>query len=233
MRTISLFSTRFPKTIIFLVFVLTVFFIHQIYTKAYVETDMTKFVPKDLESVKANDYYRKNFNYQEPLIIGLEAENNRIMDPDVLRAIEKIVRDIKLLKKHKTIKSKITGKTEIVELPVGIDTEDISSISGLEDAILDKETGAVITGSVIAKLKKEAGIPYTEENENALPESDEDLKKIIPTLEQHILNDRLFKGNILSEDGKATTIVVPMINKWQYMQLFTFYTTGADNGHGP
>ncbi len=221
MRAISRFSTQYPKTILFLVFVITAVSIYQIYSKAYVETDMTKFVPTDLQSVKANDYYRKNFNYKESLIIGLEAKNGRIMEPDILRANESIVRDIKSLKKRKTIKSKITGKTEIIALPIGIDGENISSISGLEDGILDRETGAVITGSVIAKLKKEAGIPYTKENAELLPESDEDLKKIIPRLEQYILNDRLFKGNILSEDGKATSIVVPMVNKWQYMQLYT------------
>ena len=216
MGVIGKFSTRYPKTIILIVIGLTIFFTHQFLTKLYVESDFTKFLPTDIESIKANDYYQKNYNYGESFIIGVESVDTGIMNPPVLRSIESIVTELKALKIRKTIHSKLTGKTEEIELPNGFDIDDIMSISGLEDGILDKETGAVVTGSVIKKLKKEAGIPFTEANEALLPESDEDLLKIIPALKDHIQNDRLFRGNILSADGKATAIHVPMINLWDY-----------------
>ncbi|MBU2513314.1 MMPL family transporter [bacterium] len=220
MRVISRFSTRFPKTIIFLILSITAFFIYQFQTKAYVESDTTKFLPTDMVTVKANDYYQKNFSYNESLIIGIESEEKGIMDPSVLRTIEKIVMEIRELRVRKTIDSQLTGRKEIIELPIGIDIEDITSISGLEDAIMDRETGAVVSGSVIKKLKKEAGIPFTEQTAERLPESDADLVRIIPALKQHILNDRLFRGNLLSENQKATAIHIPMINKWEYKQRY-------------
>ncbi len=220
MRYISSFSTRFPVFIIFLALGITVFFAYQIKTKAYTESDTTKFLPTDMKTVKANDYYRKNFSYNDSLIIGIEAPEKGIMNRQVLRTIESIVDRISVLRITREIDSKITGKRETVVLPMGIDTDDITSISGLEDAIMDRETGAVITGSVIKKLKKEAGIPYTDENEGRLPESDGDLVKIIPDLKQHILKDRLFRGNLLSNSENATAIHIPMINKWEYKQRY-------------
>ncbi len=221
MHVISRFSTRFPKSIIAAVVCLTIFFAYSYNKYAYIEPDMQKFMPSDMKTSKANDYYRKNFSYNEMLIIGIEAPQTGIMNPKVLRKIEAVVSELKQLTSTKTVESHLTGQQEMIELPVGIDTEDITSISGLEDAILDKTTGAVVTGSVIAKLKKEVGIPYTDETEELLPELDTDLEKIIPALKQHIMNDRLFRGNILSEDGLATTMMVPMIGKWDYKQRFS------------
>ncbi len=220
MKAISRFSTSFPLTIILVSLAITAFFAHQFITKSYVESDMTKFLPTDLVSIKANDYYKKNFSYNESLIIGIESPEKGILEPSVLRSIESMVQEIKQLKTVKTFNSKLTGKMETVELAMGLDTDDISSISGLEDAVLDRETGAVVTGSVIKKLKKEAGIPFTDENAELLPGSDSDLVKIIPALRKHVLNDRLFKGNILSEDEKASSIMVPLINKWEYKQRY-------------
>ncbi len=221
MRKISQFATCYPKTIILITVGLTAFFIHQIMNRLYLEPDITKFLPTDIKSVKANDYYQKNFDYSESLIVGVEAADQGIMTPPVLRAIERMVMALKALKTHKTIQSKLTGKTETIELPIGFDIDDISSISGLEDGILDQETGAVVTGSVIKKLKTEMGVPFTEENEALLPESDEDLRKIIPALKNHVMSDRLFRGNMLSADGKATVVHVPMINKWDYKRRYS------------
>ncbi len=227
MGVIGRFSTRYPKAIILAVTGLTVFFIYQIITNAYVDVDLTKFLPSDLESVRTNDYCRKNFEYVERLLIGIESSEKGIMNPPVLRAIEDIVTALKAVKTRKTIHSELTGKVESIELPIGFDLDDFISISGLEDAILDKETGAVVTGSVIQKLKKEAGIPFTETNAALLPESDEDLLKIIPALKNHVLNDRLFRGVLLSTDGKATIINVPMISKWEYKQRYISLELGT------
>ncbi len=221
MGVLGRFSTRYPKAIMLAVLGLTVFFTYQFITKSYVESDPYKFIPTDLESVKANDYYQKNYDFKESFVIGIESVDTGIMNPPVLRSIESIVIELKALKTRKIIHSKLTGRTEEIEMPIGFDINDISSISGLEDGVLDKETGAVVTGSVIQKLKKEAGIPFTEANETLLPESDENLLKIIPALQDHIQNDRLFRGNMLSEDGKATAIHVPMINKWDYRRRFS------------
>ncbi len=221
MRIIGDISTRYPKTIILIVVFVTAYFLYQFNTKSFIETDPSKFIPTDIEAVKNNDYYRKNYSYRDTFIIGIEAREQGVMNPVVLRAIEGIVDEMKALKTRKTIDSKLTGKTETIELPIGIDIDDINSVSGLEDGILDKETGAVVTGSVIKKLKEESGIFFTEENEAALPQSDEDLLKIIPPLQDHVLQDRLFRGNMLSTDGKATAIHVPMINKWDYKRRYT------------
>ncbi len=227
MLFLSRFSTRFPKLIIFMVSVITAFFAYQFVRHAYVESDISKMLPTGFASIKANDYSKKNFSYNESLLVGIGSPDKGIMNPAVLRSIEQMVFEIKRLKTVKIVDSKLIGKKEAIELPIGIDTDDITSISGLEDAILDRETGAVVTGSVIKKLKKEMGIGFTKENAEWLPESDEDLNKIIPALEKHVLNDRVFRGNILSGDGKASTIMIPLINKWDYKQRYTSLELGT------
>ncbi len=65
MRTLSQFSTRFPKLIIFLTLAVTAFFIYEFKTKSYTESDTTKFLPTDMITVKANDYYQKNFSHND------------------------------------------------------------------------------------------------------------------------------------------------------------------------
>lgn len=217
------FSTRFPWLVILIVVSITAFMIYQIKTKIYVEADLTKFLPRSMPTTKANDYYKKNFNYQDGMLIGVENTAGTIMQPDVLRAIENIIIDIKTMDGTKSFKSQLTGKTETITLPLGIDTDDISSIANLEDAILDKATGAVVAGSVIAKLKKDHRIPFTEETEELLPEQDADLLKIIPELQRRVLEDRIFNGSVLSSDLKSASIRVPMQRKWDYKKRYAVH----------
>jgi uncharacterized protein len=214
------FSTRFPWLVFLIVAAITGYMIYEIKTNLYVEADMTKFLPKSMPTNKANDYLKKNYNYQDGMLIGIESKDGSIMRPDVLRKIEKIVDALKDLKATKTFDSLLTGKKETLTMSLGLDAEDIMSIATLEDAILDKETGAVITGSVIAKLKKEKGIAYTDKTEERFPESDDDLKKIIPALQNHMVSDRSFRGSMISEDLTATTINVPMQRKWDFKKRY-------------
>jgi uncharacterized protein len=214
------FSTRFPWLVYLIVAAITGYMIYEIKTNLYVEADMTKFLPKSMPTNKANDYLKKNYNYQDGMLIGIESKDGSIMRSDVLRKIEKIVDALKDLKATKTFDSLLTGKKETLTMSLGLDAEDIMSIATLEDAILDKETGAVITGSVIAKLKKEKGIAYTDKTEERFPESDEDLNKIILALQNHMVSDRSFRGAMISEDLTATTINVPMQRKWDFKKRY-------------
>ena len=214
------FSTRFPWLVYLIVTAITGYMLYEIKTNLYIEADMTKFLPKSMPTNKANDYLKKNYNYQDGMLIGVESKDGSVMRPVVLRKIEKIVDALKDLKATKTFDSLLTGKKETLTMPLGLDAEDIMSIATLEDAILDKETGAVITGSVIAKLKKENGIAYTDETEERFPESDKDLNKIIPALQNHMVNDRSFRGAMISEDLTATTINVPMQRKWDFKKRY-------------
>jgi len=219
-RQIGQFSARYPWLIIIITLAITAFMFNQIQTNLRSEPDLTKFLPNSMPTTKANDYYKKNFNYQDGLLIGIESKNGPIMTPESMRVIESIVDDIKQLKVTKTFQSKLTGKEENIEFKLGIDNEDIMSIVTLDDAVLDKETGSVATGSVVKKLKRELGIATTEENEERLPESDDNLNRIIPKLQNHILLDRMFSKALLSRDQTATIIQVPMVRKWDYKHQY-------------
>ncbi len=219
-RFIGNFSARFPWLIILITFGITAFMLNQIQTQLRVEPDMTKFLPNSMPTTKGNDYYKKNFNYQDRMILGIESTDGKIMTPKSLRIIEEITDQIKDLKATKTFNSKLTGKEETIEFSLGIDTADIMSIVTLEDAILDKNTGSVETGSVIKKLKRDLGIAMTEETEERLPENEQALNQLIPRLQNHILSDKTFSVALLSEDLKATTVQVPMVRKWDYKRKY-------------
>jgi len=218
---ISRISSRFPVLVILGIAAITGVAINQIATKLYFEADMTKFLPKDMLTVKSDDYAKKNFYYQEKILIGLKNEKGNVLDVPVLRSVERMIQGIKTLKGEKTFKSMLTGKEETIKLSLGFDLDNILSVANLEDAILDQETGSVISGSVIKKLKEDHQIPSLEGKEELLPEKDEDLLKIIPELKERVLSDRSFRGAILSEDLSAATINVSMIRKWDYKKRYT------------
>ena len=220
LTAISRFCSRFPWLVIGSVLVLTGFFAHQIREKAFFEADMTKFLPQDIPAVKSDDYYKKNFRFQDTVLIGLEAEQGEIMKPEALRAIEKIVIDLKELKATKTIQSKLQGKEVTIKQYVGIDPDTVSSLANLDDAILDKSSGSVISGSVIKKLKDDQGISSPAGKEEMLPDTDEDLRKIIPSLQKRVLADRNFRNSLLSTDLQAASIRVAMVSKIDYKKRF-------------
>ena len=219
-RQIGQFSSRLPWLVILITLMISGFMLDQIQTKLRIEPDLTKFLPNSMPTTKANDYYKKNFNYQESLLIGIESNSGPIMTADSMRVIEKLVDDIKALKVNKLFKIKLTGKDESIEFKLGIDTADIMSIVTLEDAVLDHDTGSVATGSVIKKLKREIGIKMTDANEERLPKSDEDLNRIIPKLEEHITLDRTFSKALLSKDLTGTMVQIPMVRKWDYKRQY-------------
>ncbi len=220
LRAVREFCVRHPWLVVLVILIITAGAITQIKEKLYFEGDVTKFLPGDLKAVKANDYSQKNFNYQERVFIGIEYPRGSVLEPGVLRTIEAMVLALKELKATKVIESRLTGKTEKISLPIGIDTEDINSISNLEDTILDRATGSVVAGSVIEKLKNDFGIPSEEGMEERLPDNDEDLNKLIPGLKQRVMDDRIFRGSILADDLHAAAIQVPMIRKWDYKNRF-------------
>lgn len=214
-------STRFPWAIILATLGVTGFMMYQIQTNLRVEPDMTKFLPNSMPTTKANDYYKKNFNYKDSMLIGVEALQGDLMTPQTLREIEGIVESVKTLKVEKTFESRLTEKTETLTFSLGVDAENILSIANLEDALLDQESGSVVTGSLIKKFKNDLNIPSPEGAEEKLPESDSDLERLMVPLEQRIMSDDLFRGSVLSEDKKSTTINIPMIRKWDYKRRYS------------
>ncbi len=219
-RFLGNFSARFPWLVILITIGITVFMLDQIKTNLRVEPDMTKFLPNSMPTTKGNDYYKKNFNHQDSMILGIESADGNVMTPQTLRIIEAITDQIKDLKVSKTFNSQLTGKEETHEFSLGIDTADIMSIVTLEDAILDKKTGSVETGSVVKKLKRDLGLSMSDENETRLPESDKELQRLIPRLQDHILADKTFSVALLSKDLKATTVQIPMVRKWDYKRKY-------------
>ncbi|MCP4756302.1 MAG: MMPL family transporter, partial [Proteobacteria bacterium] len=220
LQGISRFCSRYSWLVIVVVVVVTVVFVRQLREKSYFEADMTKFLPPDMSAVKSDDYYKKNFNYQDMLLIAVEKRSGSIMEPSVLRAIEKISLDIKRLKASKTFQSRLMGKTVTLNQPVGMDPDSINSVAVLEDAILDRRTDSVVSGSVVEKLKSDNGIASAPGREERLPESDEDLRKIIPALQSRVLDDKTFRGSLLSEDLKAATIRAAMVRRWSYKKRY-------------
>jgi hypothetical protein len=198
----------------------TVFMAQQIREKAYFEADLIKFLPTDLPAVKSDDYSKKNFNTQDTVLIGIEKQAGTVLDLDVLRSMEAIVLELKDLKASKTFDSRLKGQVVTLEQPVGIDPDAISSLANLEDAVLDKTTGSVVSGSVIEKLKKDFGIAFKPGEGERLPERDEDLAAILPGLKERIMRDRMFRGNILSEDLHAATIRASVLRKQTLMRRY-------------
>lgn len=220
LKGISRFCTRFPWPVILIIACISTFFMNQIVENLEFEADMMKSLPTNIKAVKSDDYYKKNFNYQDRMLIGVEKHEGSVMEVEVLRKIEQIIEDIKKLRATKTIDSQLTGKKETLVQSLGIDADDIQSIATMEDALLDKETGSVISGSVIKKLKKDHGFVSAPGMEERLPEDYNQLKQIIPELTQRILQDRSFRNNLLSEDQHSSTIAVPTIRKWDYKKRY-------------
>lgn len=232
LKPISRLCTRHPWMVILVISAITTMFIHQMMTNLEFDADITKSLPSDVAAVKSDDYYKKNFNYKEVMLIGVERKKGSIMEVDLLRKIESIVLDIKNLKGTKTFQSQLTGREETLVQPLGIDIDNINSVANLEDAVMDKESGSVVTGSVIKKLKMDHGIVSPHGREKRLPESDADLRMIIPDLTKRILQDRSFRNNLLSEDMHAATITVPVHRKWDYKKRYTILelSTALDEG---
>jgi predicted RND superfamily exporter protein len=220
LQPISRFCSRFPWLVIMSIIAVTVWLAYQIIDKAYFEADLTKFLPKGLVEIKADDYYRKNFNYKDTMLIGVKVEQGSVLEPRVLRAIEAIVDDLKQLEGQKVFDSRLTGQRETRVQAIGIDPDSVMAIANLEDAILDTETGSVISGSVIAKLKRDVGISSPPGEEARLPADDEDLLKIIPALKDRVLGDRTFSGNLLSTDLHAASIRAAMVRKSDYKRRY-------------
>jgi len=220
LEKISSISCRFPWLVFIVVAAVSVFMAQQIRENAHFEADLVKFLPTDMPAVKSDDYSRKNFNTQNTMLIGIEKHNGLVLEPDVLRVMERIVVELKDLRASKTFYSFLKEESVTLVQPVGIDPDAISSIANLEDAILDEETGSVVSGSIIKNLKKEFGIASEPGLEEMLPDSDKDLLKILPGIRDRIMMDRTFRGNIMSEDMKAATIRVSTIRQQVYKRRY-------------
>lgn len=220
LETINRFCCRFPWLVFLAAALVTVFMAQQIREKAYFEADMVKFLPTDMPAVKSDDYSKKNFNIQDTMLIGVEKKEGSVLEPEVLRAMEQIILELKGLKAPKTFDSVLKGETVTLTQRVGIDPDGIRSIANLEDAILDQSTQSVVSGSVIEKLKKDAGIESPPGKEERLPKSDADLRKIIPGLKERVMQDRTFRNNLLSTDFHAATISVDTLRKQDYKRRY-------------
>ena len=93
LKNLSQTCARFPIIVILLITLITGAAVHQIVSHLYFEGDLSKFLPKDLTTVKADDYYQKNFNYQESMIIGLEAKQGTLMEAETLRKFKQELRE--------------------------------------------------------------------------------------------------------------------------------------------
>lgn len=215
------FCARHPFLVLLVVAAMTYGAFRAIGAWLYVEPDLTKFLPKNFDTIKSDDYYRQNYNHQDFVLVGVEAEDGTVWDAEVLRYMENVILDFRNLRASKTFDSLITGQSETVELPIGIDTEDIQSVANLEDLILDEQTGALKTGRIIGTLKEDLGIPSPPGREDRLPESDEALQRLIPVLREHVMRDPLFVGTLISPDETAAMIQVPMQRKWDFMRRYT------------
>ncbi len=220
LEKISRFSCRFPWLIFIVAGLITILAMQQIKDNAYFEADLIKFLPTHLSAVKSDDYSHKNFNTKDTVLIGVEKKNGSVLDIDVLRSTEKIVLELKDLKASKTFYSQLKGETVTLVQSVGIDPDEVISIANLEDPLLDKETGSVVTGSIIEKLKKDYGIPSKPGKEELLPENDEDLKKIIPGLKKRVMEERMFKDSIMSSNMHASTIRASTHRKQAYKRRY-------------
>lgn len=214
------FCSQYPWVIIIIVFAISLFFGSEIHQNLSFEADISKSTPTDLEAIKADDYYKKNFQYQEMLLIGIESCNGSLEDARSIRTIEQIVLELKSLKGKKSFHSRLTGKEEHLVQSIGIDSDQINSMATLEDVVMDSQTGAVVTGSYIKKLKTDYQIDSSYGEETLLPRHKNDLEQILPRLTERILRDRTFRNFLLSEERRAATISVPVFKRWKYKKRY-------------
>ena len=87
------------------------------------------------------------------------------------------------------------------------------SIINADNITVDKKKNTVIIGNLTSKARKKAGLITSESGMGELPKEDNDLKKLIPHLKSELMANDLLKGTLVSHDGKACAILVPIEKK--------------------
>jgi predicted RND superfamily exporter protein len=88
------------------------------------------------------------------------------------------------------------------------------SIINADDIIIDEKSDTIIIGNLTVKAKKAANLPQINGPESErLPEKDKVLRTLIPYLKKEITGNKLLQGTLISEDGLACAILVPIEKK--------------------
>ncbi len=209
MKFLTKLSVKYSKSTLAIIALITIVFGIIIFNKIDVETDLTKSLPRELEEVQYDHLRKKMFSSKDNIFIGIENAGNSIFNKETLRYIDNIINEIKDLSMQKSYYSIITGKEEIVKIDSEIIDDDILSIINAQ--FVTTENNSIKTGSYTKLAREQSGLIKENEDKNKeLPQSDEELDKFIPYLKKNILNDTDYSGNIISEDGKSTAILIPL-----------------------
>jgi len=78
---------------ILILLVLTGFFTYQIIDKAYIETNLDEYMPKDHPAFELSDKYEELFNINDAVVVAIESEGD-IYNYDTLNKIVKVTREL-------------------------------------------------------------------------------------------------------------------------------------------
>lgn len=167
--------TRFPKTTISIIFVITILFLIQ-FPKIKIDTDPENMLEKTQPDRVFYDKVKKEFGIRDLLVVGIVDERG-IFNQDTLRRIAKVTDDILKIK--------------------GVIIEDVVSLRTSDNVI--SRDGMLVVRRFMEKIPED-------------PREIEQLKK-------ELFGNPFFVDKIISGDGKATAIYIPIEQKNQSYRI--------------
>ncbi|MFC1670185.1 MMPL family transporter [Spirochaetota bacterium] len=213
MKGLVRFSINNPKKVLAALIIITLFFGFILYAKFDIETSPTKSFSRNLEVVKFYNLTMKKFSMKDYILIGIENDRKGVFNTETIRYIEDLMARIKKLKIQKKFKSILTGKKESVSVSSTISPTGFMSIINAEDINVDKKKNTVIIGNLTSKARKKAGLIVPENKMGQLPKDNKKLEILIPIIKKELMGNDLLKGTLVSNDGKACAILVPIQKK--------------------
>lgn len=211
MKWLVKLSVEWPKAVIAGIVAITIFFAIMMGVNFSINVDPMKAFSRKMDVIKYYHLTLKKFSMKDMILIGVENEKEGIFNIKTLRYVEQVIKQFKTLKVEKTYNNIFNGKKEIIEVPSKLSTNQIMSIINADDVMVNKATNTIILGNLTSKAREKAGlIDPDPEKMKKLPDSDDDLKRLIPYLKKELQNNDLLKGTLFSGDGKACVIMVPV-----------------------
>jgi len=205
------FAVKNPLKVLVSVFLLTALSSYILISRFAIETSPTKSFSRDLDVVRFYNTTGKKFDNRDYILIGIENSKDSVFSIKTLRYIESIVDRIGKIKVEKRHHDIIIGKDEVISVPSGIMADKIISLINVDDINVDKKTNTIVIGTLTDKAKKRAGLKDSLENgKKGLPESDEELTRLLPHLKQAISENKILSGTLISENEKACAVLVPI-----------------------
>lgn len=213
MNWLASVSTGRPKTVLLIMCAATIMFC-SVLAREFV-TDLNPnpnpmdSIARDMDSLRYYYLVKKKFSLKDVIIIGIENRSGGVYSPATLRYVEQLTDRLRRVKAQKSHRDLITGKQEMLEVPGGIEGKGIQSILNARDPSRDRGTGRIVSTTAVGIANDREG------SGGRLPTSDEELARILPTLEKEVTASPIH-GMIVSPDKKSCALIVPLESRVEY-----------------